>query len=286
MPITQVGATLSSGAPTGFPSLSLVDAGHASGDYILISIVDDQGASQTLNPLPGALSQLSHTVTSASDGSNQFVIGGFLNGTETSLAFQYTSTNQMIVNARIWRGVDPTTPLDVAVVAQAFTPAGTTATLTIVPVTNDAVLCAFADGDTTGADTTFSYDSSPSLTWSADWDVRDGFYNSGAGFATIAAAASTDVTVTLGTSCDRHLAVVALRPAPILEQEGYRFGADDGAENAHTWIDAQDTPITQPASQNVILSVVVNVTGAPGARTFKLQHRKVGDTTWLDTPLQ
>lgn len=71
-----------------------------------------------------------------------------------------------------------------------------------------------------------------------------------------------------------------------IEQEGFRFGADDGGEAAHTWLAAQDAAVTQPLSQNILLSMLLNVTGSPGAKTFKLQHRKVGDSTWIDTPME
>lgn len=74
--------------------------------------------------------------------------------------------------------------------------------------------------------------------------------------------------------------------AASVEQEGFRFGIDDGAEGAHTWAAAQDADITAPAGETRLLNVLVNVTGDPGAKTFKLQYRKVGDPGWSDVPIQ
>lgn len=73
--------------------------------------------------------------------------------------------------------------------------------------------------------------------------------------------------------------------AVTLEQEGFRFGNDDGAENAHTWAAAQDTDLTAPAGQTQLINLIINATGDPATKVFKLQHRKVGDPTWKDTPV-
>jgi hypothetical protein len=70
------------------------------------------------------------------------------------------------------------------------------------------------------------------------------------------------------------------------DQEGARFGNDDGAEAAHTWAAAQDTDITAPAGQTQTVNLIVNTTGTLGAKTFKLQYRKVGASDWLDMPVQ
>lgn len=71
-----------------------------------------------------------------------------------------------------------------------------------------------------------------------------------------------------------------------IAQEGFRWGNDDGAENAHTWAAAADVNITAPAGGQRLLNFVIDVTGSPGAKVFKLQYRKVGDPTWVDMPVQ
>jgi hypothetical protein len=70
------------------------------------------------------------------------------------------------------------------------------------------------------------------------------------------------------------------------EQEGARFGVDDGAESAHSWAAAQDVDITAPAGETRTINLIVNTGGTLGAKVFKLQYRKVGAAEWLDIPVQ
>ena len=70
------------------------------------------------------------------------------------------------------------------------------------------------------------------------------------------------------------------------DQEGARFGIDDGAEAAHSWEAAQDTNITVAAGETRLVNIIVNATGTLGAKAFKLQYRKVGDPDWRDMPVQ
>lgn len=73
--------------------------------------------------------------------------------------------------------------------------------------------------------------------------------------------------------------------APTLDQEGFRFGADDGSESAHTWIDAQDADVTQPLAQNLLLRALVNSTGDPASAGFKLKYQKNGAGGYVDVPV-
>lgn len=85
------------------------------------------------------------------------------------------------------------------------------------------------------------------------------------------------------------VAVVAaykLAPVYTLDQEGFRVGRDDNTEASHSWDAAQDNNVTAPAGETRVLAFVVNATGTPGAKTFKLQYRKVGDPSWSDMPVQ
>lgn len=210
-------------------------------------------------------------------------------GTETSISFDANSGNVGIAAVVSLSGIDTATPLDVAAVTFNNNASATTSDISITPSTNGCDIVFIAGNDRTSAgDTSFTFSTQSGTTgaWATQADINSGFMNAALGIASQATAGPITARCTTDTAGGRSGILFALRPASVVDQEGYRFGADDGAENAHTWIDAQDTTITQPASQNVILSVVVNVTGTPGARTFKLQHRKVGDATWIDTPLQ
>lgn len=104
--------------------------------------------------------------------------------------------------------------------------------------------------------------------------------------ATTGATGAKTVDWTNGAA-DWHIdAIEILAFGTLAEQEGARFGNDDGAEAAHTWAAAQDANITAPAGQTQVLNMIVNATGTLGAKTFKLQYRKVGDGAWRDVPVQ
>lgn len=61
-----------------------------------------------------------------------------------------------------------------------------------------------------------------------------------------------------------------------LDQEGFRFGNDDGAENAHTWAAAQDVNITAPAGETRLINIIVNAAASPGAKVFSLERLRPG----------
>lgn len=65
-----------------------------------------------------------------------------------------------------------------------------------------------------------------------------------------------------------------------LEQEGFRWRADDGSESGATALAAQDTDIVQPKSTNTRLRVLVNSTGDRGSESYQLEFRQVGGSTW------
>lgn len=67
-----------------------------------------------------------------------------------------------------------------------------------------------------------------------------------------------------------------------LEQHSFRFYDDDGDEDASTPLEALNTPVTVQVETPVRLRVLVNATGDPSSKNFKLQYRKVGDTLWQD----
>lgn len=80
--------------------------------------------------------------------------------------------------------------------------------------------------------------------------------------------------------------ILQIAASATLDQESFRFGNDDGSENAHTWAAAQDTNIFAAAGVTRLANIIVNATGTVGAKTFKLQVRKVGEPTWQDVPVQ
>lgn len=76
-----------------------------------------------------------------------------------------------------------------------------------------------------------------------------------------------------------------LGAAASFEQEGFRFGADDGSESAHTWLDAQDTNITAALSTNILLRAIVNATNDPAATAYTLRYKRSDEGTYAAVPI-
>jgi len=73
-------------------------------------------------------------------------------------------------------------------------------------------------------------------------------------------------------------------PSGTIDQQAFRFGADDGSESAHTWLAAQDTNANQQLNTNTLIRFLLQATGAPTAKAFKLQWRRSteGTNDWKD----
>ena len=65
-----------------------------------------------------------------------------------------------------------------------------------------------------------------------------------------------------------------------VDQEGFRFRADDGTETTATWLATQDTNVIREKSTNTRLRVLLNSTLDRGAESYRLEYRKVGDSEW------
>jgi hypothetical protein len=61
-----------------------------------------------------------------------------------------------------------------------------------------------------------------------------------------------------------------------IEQEGYRWRNDDGSEAAATWRQAQDTVDTVDKGEVIRMRTLINSSGDPGARQYKLFVRRQG----------
>lgn len=198
-----------------------------------------------------------------------------------------SASAEMQAHAQAWQDVNQTTPTGTPQATDSA--GGTSATWTISGIAADvgdaivSVSGLFVGGGvanavaaTGGATTEYDVDNNA--------DGRDSI----AGSYETAASASESASWSSEGAASYWAVAYALKQTTgeSIDQEGARFGADDGGEAAHTWLAAQDAAVTQPLSQNILLSVLLNVTGSPGAKVFKLQHRKVGATTWIDTPLE
>jgi hypothetical protein len=70
-----------------------------------------------------------------------------------------------------------------------------------------------------------------------------------------------------------------------IEQEGFRFGEDDGNEAAHGWTEAQDTNITTADNVAKLLRILVNGTGDIPATAFTLRYQKNGAGGYVAVPV-
>jgi len=69
------------------------------------------------------------------------------------------------------------------------------------------------------------------------------------------------------------------------EQEGFRFGEDDGSESAHTWTANQDTNISTADNTAKLLRVLVNATLDPASAAYTLRYQKNGAGGYTAVPL-
>ena len=79
----------------------------------------------------------------------------------------------------------------------------------------------------------------------------------------------------------RPSALEAAGGAATLDQEGFRWYEDNGSESGSSASAAQDTNITAAAGATKRLRMLVNATGDPATKQFKLQWKKSGGS-WAD----
>lgn len=111
-----------------------------------------------------------------------------------------------------------------------------------------------------------SYGGNIGLTYRSDTAVGDNWQSWQDYTDNSANAAVLDVTYTTGSST--------------LEQEGYRWRADDGSETTATWLASQDTNITRAVSTNTRLRMLVNATNDPSSNQYQLEYKLSTDSTY------
>lgn len=143
------------------------------------------------------------------------------------------------------------------------TPAGTAFDVSLRAEGTGPVTLTYDINGTTGTRT----DSSGSVIASGYPGI--GVYNNGAG---------------VGNAVVQYFEVDDLGGAATVDQQSFRFGADDGSESAHTWLAAQDTNANQQPNTNTLIRFLLQATGAPTAKAFKLQWRRSteGTNDWKD----
>lgn len=72
----------------------------------------------------------------------------------------------------------------------------------------------------------------------------------------------------------------------VFDQEGFRWGVDDGNEAAHGWEAAQDSNITLPDNQSRLLRVIAhNTANDPSALAYTLRYQKNGSGGYVAVPV-
>jgi len=74
-------------------------------------------------------------------------------------------------------------------------------------------------------------------------------------------------------------------PSVSVDQEGARFGNDDGNEAAHTWAAAQDANITSPLGTALLIRALLNGTGDFASTAFALRYQKNGSGGYVAVPV-
>lgn len=111
------------------------------------------------------------------------------------------------------------------------------------------------------------------------YDVANMFYgvqaSSGAsGVKTFTSASAA------GNWASWHISLKEASVAVTLEQEGFRFFNDDGSESTATGAALQDTNLSLGALVNTRLRMLLNATGDPPSRQFRLEYRKNNTGHW------
>lgn len=118
-----------------------------------------------------------------------------------------------------------------------------------------------------------------SLTWAEDSEQAEGtasFKGIALASADQTTAAGLTITATISASTTWNAIAIALEPAPSysVEQEGYRFRADDGSETSATWLAAQDIDIARALALNTRLRMLLNATLDPPTTQYQLEYKQ------------
>lgn len=138
-------------------------------------------------------------------------------------------------------------------------------------------LMSSASGATSGSGYT-------TLAFTSFWSFEFGEYTTG---MDAGAAGSKTVDWTQAAS-DWHIDAVEVLPAgsgSARDQEGFRFGEDDGSESAHTWAAAQDTNISRSLGTAALIRALVNATGDPASAAYTLRYQKNGAGGYVALPV-
>lgn len=213
--------------------------------------------------------------TAASDGGYRTYLYGLVAPASATADIVVTlsgsGNERTSVGAAVYTGVDQSTPIGTAVSALVV---GGNPTVDVSSASGELVIDAIG----------VSLDSTPVVGGGQTErvNVYDGS-NCRFGMSEEAGAGTVTMSWTGTTGFDSATCAVPLKPATsaTLEQEGFRWYEDNGSESAASASAAQDTNITAAAGATKRLRMLVNATGDPATKQFKLQWKKSGGS-WAD----
>lgn len=196
-----------------------------------------------------------------------------------TLAASWTGSDDAVLAAINFSGVDQTTPV-VTAHTQKPTGSSTAPSATVTSATNDATLTLSGASTNTGTPSfTTPRTQTQVFTDSSQIDnLAEASYALG--------GTSNAHSFTLTTSLDWAAVGIHIQATQgTSEQEGFRWGVDDGNESAHGWEAAQDTNITILDDQSRLLRVLVNATGDPSSIAYTLRYQKNGSGGYVAVPV-
>lgn len=245
-------------------TVSLTGTNGAVAVVVTQSINSATGISVTIGGVSASL--VSGTDSGTSQAYRSFIYGlatGSTSGSQT-VSVSWTGSAWAAASAVAATGVDQTTPFNNGTFNQAGT--GPTASVVVTSATDDLTFAGVSceSGGTPTAPTQTSVHAD-----NAGFQV---------GIGSSRAAGAATVTHEWSTGSGWTFSGVNFRAASAtpIEQEGFRWGVDDGNESAHTWEAAQDTNITINGNQGRLLRVLLNATGDPPTAAHTLRVQKNG----------
>lgn len=244
-------------------TVSLTGSNGAVAVTLCMGINNATGISVTIGGVSASLISGSDTGTAQSYRALTYGLAtGSTSGSQT-VSISWTTACWAAASAVAATSVDQTTPFNNGTFNSSGT--GPTASVTITSSTGDltfgAVACESGTTPTAPTQTQVHADN-------AGFQVGIGSSRA-AGAATVAHQWSTGSGwLFSGVNFNQYTGA--------LEQEGFRWGVDDGNESAHGWEAAQDTSITIADTQSRLLRVLVNATQDPASFAYTLRAQKNG----------
>ncbi len=145
----------------------------------------------------------------------------------------------------------------------------------------------------TGSDGAYSANAStPTFTLLHSEGTVSSFWTHGVSWASSSGAGAVTPSFnrsgTAGSTTGMAILVIeesAGGPAPTVDQAGFRFGADDAAESAHTWLAAQDANLTRAMGSAFLLRYLLQAAGDQASFAPTLRYEKNGAGGYKVVPI-